>query len=82
MYPAPLSQWAWWDTFRLNVPFLTLEGPAIAKALRDNITASLTYPAFLAVVSLAAVVVLLGALRSPTAQHLVELVEARRRLER
>ena len=31
-----------------------------AKALRDNITASLTYPAFLAVVSLLAVVVLLG----------------------
>ena len=32
-----------------------------AKALRDNITASLTYPGFLAVVSVAAVVVLLGA---------------------
>ncbi len=32
-----------------------------AKALRDNITASLTYPAFLAVISLIAVVVLLGA---------------------
>jgi general secretion pathway protein F len=32
-----------------------------AKALRDNITASLTYPAFLAVVSVTAVVVLLGA---------------------
>ena len=32
-----------------------------AKALRDNVTASLTYPAFLAVVSLTAVVVLLGA---------------------
>ena len=32
-----------------------------AKALRDNITASLTYPAFLAVVSILAVVVLLGA---------------------
>jgi general secretion pathway protein F len=32
-----------------------------AKALRDNITASLTYPAFLAVVSLMAVVILLGA---------------------
>jgi general secretion pathway protein F len=32
-----------------------------AKALRDNITASLTYPAFLAVVSVLAVVVLLGA---------------------
>ena len=31
-----------------------------AKALRDNVTASLTYPAFLAVISLAAVVVLLG----------------------
>jgi general secretion pathway protein F len=32
-----------------------------AKALRDNITASLTYPAFLAVVSVFAVVILLGA---------------------
>jgi len=32
-----------------------------AKALRDNIMASLTYPAFLAVVSVLAVVVLLGA---------------------
>ena len=31
-----------------------------AKALRDNITASLTYPAFLAVISVMAVVVLLG----------------------
>jgi general secretion pathway protein F len=31
-----------------------------AKALRDNITASLTYPAFLAVISIMAVVVLLG----------------------
>lgn len=32
-----------------------------AKALRDNVTASLTYPAFLAAVSVIAVVVLLGA---------------------
>jgi general secretion pathway protein F len=32
-----------------------------AKGLRDNITASLTYPAFLAVVSVLAVIVLLGA---------------------
>ena len=32
-----------------------------AKALRDNITASLTYPAFLAVISVVAVAVLLGA---------------------
>ena len=31
-----------------------------AKALRDNVTASLTYPAFLGVISLVAVVVLLG----------------------
>ena len=37
MYPAPIAQWAWWDTFRLNVPFLTLEGPVIAKSLRDNL---------------------------------------------
>lgn len=37
LYPAPLSEWAWWDTFRLNVPFLTLEGTAILKALRDNL---------------------------------------------
>ncbi len=36
VYPAPLSQWAWWDTFRLNVPFATLEATAIAKSLRDN----------------------------------------------
>ena len=32
-----------------------------AKALRDNVAASLTYPAFLAVVSVIAVVILLGA---------------------
>lgn len=32
-----------------------------AKALRDNVVASATYPAFLAVISLAAVVILLGA---------------------
>jgi general secretion pathway protein F len=31
-----------------------------AKALRDNVSASLTYPAFLAVISVLAVVVLLG----------------------
>ena len=37
MYPAPISQWAWWDTFRLNVPFATLEGPVLVKSLRDNL---------------------------------------------
>jgi hypothetical protein len=37
IYPAPLSQWAWWDTFRLNVPFVTWERPVIAKSLRDNL---------------------------------------------
>jgi len=37
IYPAPLAQWAWWDTFRLNVPFVVWQGPIIAKALRDNL---------------------------------------------
>jgi hypothetical protein len=37
MYPAPFAQWAWWDTFRLNVPFLVWQGNVIAKALRDNL---------------------------------------------
>lgn len=37
MYPAPLAQWAWWDTFRLNVPFVTWEATVIAKSLRDNL---------------------------------------------
>ena len=37
MYPAPVAEWAWWDTFKLNVPFATLEGAAIAKSLRDNL---------------------------------------------
>jgi hypothetical protein len=37
IYPAPISQWAWWDTFKLNVPFATLEGSVIVKSLRDNL---------------------------------------------
>ena len=37
IYPAPLAQWAWWDTFRLNVPFVTWERAVIAKSLRDNL---------------------------------------------
>lgn len=36
MYPAPLSQWAWWDTFKLNVPFIVWDPVVIAKSLRDN----------------------------------------------
>ena len=36
IYPAPLSQWAWWDTFTLNVPFLVWDPIVIAKSLRDN----------------------------------------------
>lgn len=36
MYPAPFAQWAWWDTFKLNVPFIVWQGNVIAKALRDN----------------------------------------------
>ena len=26
IYPAPLAQWAWWDTFRLNVPVHRVAG--------------------------------------------------------
>ena len=37
MYPAPLTQWAWWDTFMLNVPFLVWDPQVIAKSLRDNL---------------------------------------------
>ena len=37
IYPAPLSQWAWWDTFTLNVPFIVWDPAVIAKALRDNL---------------------------------------------
>jgi len=37
MYPAPLSQWAWWDTFKLNVPFIVWDPAVIAKSLRDNL---------------------------------------------
>ena len=37
IYPAPLAEWAWWDTFRLNVPFLVWEWEVLAKALRDNL---------------------------------------------
>jgi hypothetical protein len=36
IYPAPLQQWAWWDSFRANVPFAVWQGPVILKALRDN----------------------------------------------
>lgn len=36
IYPAPFAQWAWWDTFRLNVPFIVWDPAIIAKALRDN----------------------------------------------
>jgi hypothetical protein len=37
LYPAPIQQWAWWDTFRLNIPFLVWQAPIITKALRDNL---------------------------------------------
>lgn len=36
MYPAPLAQWAWWDTFKMNIPFLVWDPVVIAKSLRDN----------------------------------------------
>jgi hypothetical protein len=37
IYPAPIAEWAWWDTFRLNVPFVVWDPVVIAKSLRDNL---------------------------------------------
>src|SRR5687768_6585177 len=37
MYPASISDLAWWDNFRRNVPFATLEGGAIVRAFRENL---------------------------------------------
>ena len=37
IYPAPLAEWAWWDTFRMNIPFLVWDPIVISKALRDNL---------------------------------------------
>ena len=36
IYPAPLAQWAWWDTFKMNIPFLVWDPIVITKSLRDN----------------------------------------------
>lgn len=36
LYPAPLAQWAWWDTFKMNIPFIVWDPVVIAKSLRDN----------------------------------------------
>jgi hypothetical protein len=37
IYPAPLAQWAWWDTFKMNVPFIVWDPGVVAKSLRDNL---------------------------------------------
>ena len=37
IYPAPISEWAWWDTFKMNVPFLVWDPVVISKSLRDNL---------------------------------------------
>jgi hypothetical protein len=37
IYPAPLAEWAWWDTFKMNVPFIVWDPVVIAKSLRDNL---------------------------------------------
>ncbi len=37
MYPAPFAEWAWWDTFRMNVPFVVWDADVLAKSLRDNL---------------------------------------------
>jgi hypothetical protein len=37
IYPAPFAQWAWWDTFRMNVPFIVWDLDVLTKSLRDNL---------------------------------------------
>ena len=37
IYPAPIAQWAWWDTFKMNVPFIVWDPAVIGKSLRDNL---------------------------------------------
>ena len=37
IYPAPITEWAWWDTFKMNVPFIVWDPAVIAKSLRDNL---------------------------------------------
>jgi len=37
MYQAPLREWAWWDTIRLNVPFLVPTAAGLATVVRNNL---------------------------------------------
>lgn len=37
VYPAPLRDWAWWDTVRLNVPFLVRTVDGFATVIRNNL---------------------------------------------
>ena len=37
IYPAPIAEWAWWDTFKMNIPFLVWDPVVISKSLRDNL---------------------------------------------
>ena len=37
IYPAPLTEWAWWHNIMLNVPFLVPERDRIITAIRDNL---------------------------------------------
>ncbi|MFM8535394.1 MAG: hypothetical protein ACKOEC_17695, partial [Acidimicrobiia bacterium] len=48
IYPAPLAQWAWWDTFTMNVPFIVWDPVVIAKSLRDNLKVVLFFNVLLA----------------------------------
>jgi hypothetical protein len=43
MYRASLSEWAWWDSIRVNVPFLLPEPPMIIRAFRNNAKVLLFY---------------------------------------
>jgi hypothetical protein len=40
-YPAPLSDWAWWDTAYRNVPFLARDADMLLRSLRENLKVAL-----------------------------------------
>jgi hypothetical protein len=46
VYPAPMSDWAWWHMLTANVPFLRLDRTALVLALRNNAKVLLFYNVF------------------------------------
>jgi hypothetical protein len=43
IYRAPIGEWAWWQTIRVNVPFLVWDRAWIARAFRANAKVLLFY---------------------------------------